>query len=105
MFKQQMLHARQLVDNCLSTIASADDCSWPIRVEPDAAACEAQGCREVDALVTQHCYKSRAIAKGMLHIGFTMDKASIRGMELSNGFAVLPIGTAFAFMPQAFVFV
>jgi hypothetical protein len=57
--------------------------------------------RSVDRACLAHVVASKAAAKGVKHFGFAVDKANCRGIDLLNGFAVLPDNTAFELVPQA----
>ena len=77
------------------------DCSWGLRVNVDDEVAEAQSCRDIDKLTLQHLQKSRQLTQKMVNIGFSMDKANIRGLDLSNGIMAMPSNEALELLPQA----
>ena len=100
MWTQIFFQAAKLIEASLMLSAKSSDCSWPIRVKPGQDNVHEDTCREIDAQCSQHILQTRVQCRKMLNIGFAMDKANIKGLELSNGFAVLPSNVKFEFMPQ-----
>jgi hypothetical protein len=58
-------------------------------------------CREVDKTCLVHVTNCTAACKGpLLYWGIAVDKASVRGLSLHNGFMVLPSNIGFELIPQ-----
>ena len=77
------------------------DCHWPLKVQLSEDAQEAVGIRGQDSLCVRHIIKSReATAASPLFLGCSMDKASVRGLDLMNAFVTTPQGFGMEAMPQ-----
>ena len=62
---------------------------------------EAVGIREQDSLCVRHIVKSReATAASPLFLGISMDKASVRGLDLLDAMFTTPQGFGMEAMPQ-----
>lgn len=79
------------------------DCSWGLRVEIDDQEQQAMNAREIDKLCMHHLQKSRQLTTGMVNTSFSMDKANVRGLDLSNGIWAMPSNEALELLPQALV--
>ena len=77
------------------------DCTWGIRVLVGDEVEQAASYREVDRLALKHIMKSRQLTFKMISTGFSMDKANVRGLDLSNGIACMPNNAALELLPQA----
>ena len=77
------------------------DCSWGLRVDVDDQEEQAKHAREIDKLCMKHLQKSRQLTTGMVNTSFSMDKANVRGLDLSNGIWAMPSNPAVELLPQA----
>ena len=85
----------------LLSSTKSKDCHWPLRVTVTDKSAEAIGIREQDSLCVRHMVKSRQVANtSPMFLGSAMDKAAIRGLDLSNCFFTVPLGTGFEALPQ-----
>jgi hypothetical protein len=62
---------------------------------------QAQNHREVDKLTLVHLQRSRQMTYKMINLGISMDKANVRGLDLSNGIMCVPTNEACELLPQA----
>ena len=87
----------------LASSCKSRDCTWGLRVNvDDDDVAQAQNYREIDALTLQHLQKSRALTHHMIYTSFSMDKANIRGLDLSDGIMAMPSNEALELLPQEF---
>ena len=77
------------------------DCTWGLRVVVDDEVEQAANYREIDKLTLQHIMKSRQLTYKMINTGFSMDKANVRGLDLSNGIVCMPNNQALELLLQA----
>ena len=63
---------------------------------------QAANYRQIDKLTLQHLQKSRAMSMSMVMASFSMDKANVRGLDLSNGIMAMPSNEALELLPQEF---
>ena len=63
---------------------------------------QGQNYRQIDKLTLQHLQKSRQLTQKMIYTSFSMDKANIRGLDLSNGIMAMPSNEALELLPQEF---
>ena len=94
-------HSSRQIEVTLALSANGPgDCNWPLRLDTSSDPCDVSTCREVDIKCMNHVLHSRKLTTGLLHAGFSMDKAQVRGLELSNGIGKLPTNKAGIFVPQ-----
>ena len=98
---QVLWHVAREVECTLGlSMKGTAECMWPLKVGSGGDGNEDATCREVDISCMNHIQQTRTLLTGVLHMGITMDKAQVRGLELSNAFWTLPDNKAGIMVPQ-----
>ena len=97
-------HSMSLLQATLASTTKQRDCPWPLRIELDDEFQVAKAAIEVDQRCVEHIRMSMDMTRNMVNVGMAMDKASVRGLQLSNGLIALPNNQAMELMPQVVCF-